>query len=415
MTAPPTSRDRLYELLPAMHRIADDETGGELKALLGLINRRADAVRDDVRQLWDDYFIETSQRWVVPYIGDLVGNIPLIDPDVREAARTAESLFTDLRSRDLAVVNPVRIRADVAKTIYYRRRKGTPTMLEQLARDVTGWGARVVEFFQLLDWNQHLEHLRLECAGCPDLRSNEHTTRIDGAWDDAAHTVDVRAINEWDGWYNIRNIGFFLWRLRAAPRTTVVPRAVGGTTWRFTFSPLGQDVPLFSAGDGLLTGSGRATELTIQDAIRPAAFFADLATVPLPPPPTESSAFYGPDGAARLAVTANGVTVPASDIRCFNLKDWTTLAQPNDAIIGIDVARGRLIRGSQRNGQVLRVTFCEGSDAEYGGGEYSRGKWLAAGPAPTQVSGGGAALSAAIAARIGPATVLSITDNLTYD
>jgi hypothetical protein len=415
VTAPPTSPNRLYELMPAMHRIADEETGGELKALLGLINQSADAVREDVRQLWDDYFIETSQRWVVPYIGDLIGNIPLIDPDVRDAAATAESLFRDLRGPDLAVVNPVRIRADVAKTIYYRRRKGTPTMLEQLARDVTGWDARVVEFFQLLDWNQHLEHLRLGCAGCPDLRSNERTTRIDGPWDEATHTVDVRAINEWDGWYGIRNIGFFLWRLRAAQRTTVVPRAVGGTTWRFTISPLGQDVPLFSGGDGRQTGAGRATELTVQDAIRPAAFFTDLAAVPAAPPPTESAAYYGPDGAARLVVTANGIVVPASDIRCYNLETWTALAQPNDAIVGIDVARGRLIRGSQRNGQTLRVTFCEGTVAEYGGGEYSRGKWLAAGPAVTQVSGGGAALTAAIAARIGPATVLSITDNLTYD
>jgi hypothetical protein len=174
VTAPPTSLSRLYDLLPAMHRIADDETGGELKALLGLINRRADAVRDDVRQLWDDYFIETSQRWVVPYIGDLVGNIPLINADVRAAAGTAESLFTDLRGPDLAVVNPLRIR--------------------ELARDVTGWDARVVEFFQILDWNQHLEHLRLDCAGCPDLRSNEHTTRIGGPWDAVTHTVDVRAI-----------------------------------------------------------------------------------------------------------------------------------------------------------------------------------------------------------------------------
>jgi hypothetical protein len=415
VTAPPTSLSRLYDLLPAMHRIADDETGGELKALLGLINRRADAVRDDVRQLWDDYFIETSQRWVVPYIGDLVGNIPLINADVRAAAGTAESLFTDLRGPDLAVVNPLRIRADVAKTVYYRRRKGTPAMLEELARDVTGWDARVVEFFQILDWNQHLEHLRLDCAGCPDLRSNEHTTRIGGPWDAVTHTVDVRAINECDGWYGLRNIGFFLWRLRAAPRSTVVPRAVAGTTWRFTFSPLGQDAPLFSAGDGAETGGGGATELTVRDAIRPAAFFEDVEAVPAPPPPTESSAYYGPDGAARIVVTANGVVVPASDIRCYNLEQWAALVQPNDAIVGIDVTRGRLIRGSQRNGQTLRVTFCEGSVAEYGGGEYSRAKWLATAPVATQVSGGGNALTAAIAARVGTATVLSITDNLSYD
>jgi len=398
-----------------MHRIADEQGGGELRALLGLINRRADAVREDVLQLWDDYFIETSQRWVIPYIGDLVGNIPLIDPDVRAAAATAESLFTDLRGPDLAVVNPVRIRADVAKTIYYRRRKGTPAMLEQLARDVTGWDARAVEFFQLLDWNQHLEHLRPSCAGCPDLRSNERTTRVDGPWDEATHTVDVRAINAWDGWYGIRNIGFFLWRLRAAPRTFVVPRRIGGSSWRFTFSPLGRDVPVFSAGDGTPTPAGRATELTVQDRVRPAAFLPDLASLPVAPIVTASSAYYGRDGAARLVVTADGAEVPASDVRCVNLDGWAALAQPNDARIGIDVVLGRLILGSQRNVQSLRVTFCEGSVAEYGGGEYSRAKWLAAAPVATQVSGGGNALAGAIAARTGPQNVLEITDNLTYD
>ena len=143
MTAPTTNPDRLYELLPAVHRIADAENGGQLQALLALINRQADDVGDDVRQLWDDFFIETSQPWVVPYIGDLVGNIPLVDPDVRGAAATAETLFSDLVGPDLAVKSPVRIRADVAKTIRYRRRKGTPAMLEELARDVTGWGARL--------------------------------------------------------------------------------------------------------------------------------------------------------------------------------------------------------------------------------------------------------------------------------
>jgi hypothetical protein len=51
-------------------------------------------------------------------------------------------------------------RAEVAHTIAFRRRKGTATMLEQLARDVTGWPARVVEYFQLLGWTQNMNHIR---------------------------------------------------------------------------------------------------------------------------------------------------------------------------------------------------------------------------------------------------------------
>ena len=41
-------------------------------------------------------------------------------------------------------------RLDVAKTIYYRRRKGTVALLEELAADITGWEVRVVEFFRRL-------------------------------------------------------------------------------------------------------------------------------------------------------------------------------------------------------------------------------------------------------------------------
>ena len=196
--------DRLYKLLPALYRINDEEQQFALKSLLALITREADALRAGTEQLWQDSFIETCQRWVVPYIGDLVGTIPLHDLDLSASATTAESLFSDLSGHaNLAPPPAIKTRADVARTIYYRRRKGTPVMLEELARDVTGWGARVVEFFTLLDWNQHLEHLRLNAYGCPDLRRLDAGDRVGGAWDSAAHTVDVRRINDADGWHKV--------------------------------------------------------------------------------------------------------------------------------------------------------------------------------------------------------------------
>lgn len=43
-------------------------------------------------------------------------------------------------------------------------------MLEQLARDVTVWDARVVEFFELLITTQYMNHLRLHNKASPDLR-----------------------------------------------------------------------------------------------------------------------------------------------------------------------------------------------------------------------------------------------------
>ncbi len=416
--------DRLYGLLPALYRIADSERGGELRALLALVTEQADALHADTQQLWDDFFIETCQRWVIPYIGELVGNNPLHDLDLSAAARTAQALFTDLAGPDLEPPGAIRTRADVAKTIYYRRRKGTPPMLEELARDVTGWGAHVVEFFTLLDWNQHLEHLRLDCHGCPDLRRVDVGDRAGGPWDTTTHTVDVRRINEWDGWYNIPNIGFFLWRLGAYRLTRITPRAIGGTSWRLTFSPLGQDIPLFSAGQREAAESLLATELHVEAPIRAAAFHEDLVPVPPAPAPTGSSAYYGDPAKTDASlvvftndpvVLANDIPVPASEVECANLQGWTALAQPTGKTILIDATRGRLVVPQGRAGERIRVSYFHGFSAPMGGGEYDRAKWIVPSPPPALVSGGGATLDDAIAARTTLRTVIQVEDDATYD
>jgi hypothetical protein len=417
MTTIAKNQDRLFELLPALYQIADADRNHELRALLRLITKQSDALRDDTQQLWDDFFIETCQRWVIPYIGDLVGNIPLHDLDLSLAAATAAARFTDLAGPDLKPPGAIRLRADVSKTINYRRRKGTPPMLEELARDVTGWDAHIVEFFTLLDWNQHLEHLRLGCHGCPDLRRVDVGDRAGGPWDTTTHTVDVRRINEWDGWYNIPNIGFFLWRLEAFRLTRVTPRAIGGTNWRLTFSPLGQDIPLFSAGRREPGESRMATELTIALPIRAAAFFEDLATVPSAPPPTPSTGYYGGPVTtqASLVVFANGIPLTADQVKCTNLENWTAFAQPGGSTVMIDPTRGRLAIPTGRAGEVITASYFYGFSMATGGGEYSRAKWLVPSPPPLLVGGGGLALSAQIVARPpAPRTVIEIQDDATY-
>ncbi len=417
MTTIANKPDRLFELLPALYRIADADRNHELRALLRLVTEEADALRDDTQQLWDDFFIETCQRWVIPYIGDLVGNIPLHDLDLSSAAATAEARFTELAGPDLKPPGAIRLRADVAKTIYYRRRKGTPPMLEELARDVTGWDAHVLEFFTLLDWNQQLEHLRLECHGCPDLRRVDVGNRAGGPWDSTTHTVDVRRINEWDGWYNLPNIGFFLWRLEAFRLTLVTPRAIGGTSWRLTFSPLGQDIPLFSAGRREPGESRMASELTVALPIRAAAFFEDLATVPVAPPPPPSTAYYGDPATtqASLMVFADGVALSADEVECTNLENWTTFAQPADTVVRLDATRGRLAIPTGRAGSVITVSYFYGFSMATGGGEYDRAKWRVPSPPPLPVTGGGLALDAQIAARPpAPRTVIEIQNDATY-
>ena len=208
----------LYELLPVVYRLRDTERGLVLQALLKAVSEQADLLKDNIDGLWDDLFIETCGEWVIPYIGDLVSNTPIY-----EVAGTR--------------------RADVAKTIYYRRRKGTLPMLEELARDVTGWPAHAVEFFELLGWTQNLNHLRYQAlrvdlpgaqfpraeyrVGTVDIRDLNAADLIDSAFDLTGHTVDVRPFTHVEGWHGIRNVGFFLWRLESFPLSRVMPVARG--------------------------------------------------------------------------------------------------------------------------------------------------------------------------------------------
>ena len=211
--------ERIYELLPAIYRLRDAEQGYPLRSLLSVVAREIGIVEEDIARLYANWFIETSDEWVVPYIGDLLG--------VRGLHALEDAGFTR--------------RAFVANTLSYRRRKGTPTMLEQLARDTTQWNARVVEFFELLGTTQYLNHLRPHNVRTPDLRQTNALELLDTPFDGIGHTADVRRIAVGRGKHNIPNIGIFLWRLQAynvTPQHAARGHRPGG--WPLHFQPAGQ-------------------------------------------------------------------------------------------------------------------------------------------------------------------------------
>jgi hypothetical protein len=159
---------RLFELLPAVYRVRDRAHGDPLRALLAVIGREVDRVEADIGALYDNWFIETCDAWVVPYIGDLLG-----------------------------------VRAHVANTLAYRRRKGTAAVLEQLARDLTGWPARAVEFFARLATTQHVNHGRPDAPATVDIRSAYRMQLVGTPFETAMHTPEVRHIDVGRGRYNI--------------------------------------------------------------------------------------------------------------------------------------------------------------------------------------------------------------------
>ena len=118
--------DGLFALLPAVVRQADERRGGPLRDLLRVIGEEADLLDDDIRQMYENLFIETAASWAVPYIGDLVGYRPLFVPPGDEERR--------------ALVDP---RVVVAGRVGRNRRKGTYSVLEDLVAQTTGWPARI--------------------------------------------------------------------------------------------------------------------------------------------------------------------------------------------------------------------------------------------------------------------------------
>jgi hypothetical protein len=302
--------DRLYRLLPAIHRARDADQGHVLRALLSVIGQELGAIEGDIDRLYDNWFIETCDEWIVPYLGDLLGVRGLVP--VQSAAFTQRGL--------------------VANTLAYRRRKGTAAMLEQLARDVTGWPAKVVEFFQLLATAQHMNHVRTDAPATVAVRDVNALDLIGGAFDRAAHTADVRHIDNGRGKHNIPHIGLFLWRLQSYAIHDSTPRAAADPAeGRYSFTSLGYDAPLFTRQQSEREITQRAEEINVPGPIRPLALQADLAQYQAiaardrPP----DSAYYGPGSSLHIA--KDGVSVSPLDVVCMDLQDWS---RPPVAVTG---------------------------------------------------------------------------------
>ncbi len=149
--------DRLYNLLPAVHRIRDAEQGEPLRQLLALINQQVGILEEDLEQLYDNQFIETCAPWVLPYIGDLIG-YRLASSDRTGPAHAARG-------------SGEHDRLPAAQ----RDRLGPRTTGRVTS---TGWNARAVEFFQLLGWTQFMNHVRLTNYYAPDMREWEPLERL---------------------------------------------------------------------------------------------------------------------------------------------------------------------------------------------------------------------------------------------
>ncbi len=365
-----TSPDRIYRLLPAVYRVRDVEKGEPLRALLAVIESELAAIERDIGALYDNWFIETCAEWVVPYIGDLL-DAPALNTIGATASR----------------------RAWVANTIGYRRRKGTIVRLQQLARDVTGWPARAVEFFQLLATTQHLNHLRRANLRTPDLRDTATLELLGTPFEKAAHTADIRSISLGRGRYNVPNIGIFLWRLQPYPIERVTPAATtGAPAGCYQFDPLGRDLPLFNPPQTTGALTQLAVERDVPGPLRRRPLFDELealrravaAGAPSPP-----LTYFGADPVLRVFVDNSTVPVKVEEIQICNLDGWEKPGwksppgsrrypgpngTPKDLTItvAVDPALGRLALPTGSPHTVSAVDYTYAFVADMGGGSYDR-------------------------------------------
>lgn len=225
--------EKIWEMIPAIYRHEDGlaENPDVLRALVEIIAEQAALLRRSQDRLWEDQFIERCDEWAVPYIGDLLG------------------------TRLISALNKRGRRVDVAKTIYYRRRKGTVRILEELISDISGWEGGVVENFRRLGRTRHgLDPLPAALAGrfsgtlpggFADLRRQAASELANSPFDEYHHTADVRRHKGLHGRYNIPKLAFYLYRLTAYAVRGSTPFSMGDDL-AFTFDPSGRDIPLFA-------------------------------------------------------------------------------------------------------------------------------------------------------------------------
>jgi len=327
---------------------------GPLQSLLMVIQEQMKAVAYDIDQLYDDQFIETCAPWVIPYIGDLIGyqSITGIAPSVDDP------------------------RSEVANTISFRRRKGTVLVMEQLARDATGWGAHAVEFFRILGDTQYMNHVRRENHYAPDLRHWKPGLFIDTGFDRTAHRVDVRRVDSSfpleQGRYNIQNIGIFLWSLSAFSVTKSIPAAIAAIANQalcYTFNPLGMDIPLFhravSQGADI---TAPAEPFNVADRLRRRALCADIQQ-------GVGASYYGVGNS--VVVWLNDEPLNPYQIQVCELAapdgSWINLPTTNAYRATIDPESGRLaLPPSKATGADIAVSYQYGLNAPMAGGEYER-------------------------------------------
>jgi hypothetical protein len=372
----------LFELLPAFLRKRDFERGGPLRALMSVLEMQHQAIESDLDQLYENWFVETCEEWVLPYIGDLLG--------LRALSGARPEVFS--------------LRGRVGHAMAWRRRKGTLAALAGAVREGTGWSPHVVRYRDrtAMSWpvKEGGEPARAVGATNLDLRSlgQEPAAQaaLEGPWSTAARTAAVSGLPadpgapggvlaERGGRFSPAALGVYLWRLQYYPvrRGAARPLARNGT--RFTTNPFGIDQPLYwlrPVADAAVDETG---ETSVPDRLARSTLAA-LATADA----------MGDDETPRLLILVSEqagqafAPVSPADLLVADLTEWRLPPEagsprPRDPRasgapggrrrpprVTVDPELGRLLFATENAHREVRVSCGYGASADIGGGGYPR-------------------------------------------
>lgn len=302
-------------------------------ALLGALEQQWLLLAADVDSVVDDAFPDSAADWALPYLGALLG----LPPDAG--------------------------RREIAYATALRRRKGTPSALEDFAEIVTGWASRAEEGWKITLWCQQLRHPVRRTASL-NLRRGEHLlagTGLDtarrsvtpgGSYHPAAVTADV-----------------FPWQVLRYNQVEAVMLPDG----RLAMHPLAASAPLYLAPRPLIIASDaederppgvppqprpprQAAQLPVRVSYR---LIEALGTVSYGPiwtlDPSHPLTGTVDDGPALVEITEDGVPIPWTSIGLTSLPPAGTLVPAAGQVL-LDPSRGVLLPAADVTG-VLRTTF----------------------------------------------------------
>ena len=330
-----TTQPSLLGLMPAVYRLRDPSPGAPLQTLFEALQAQYDLIHDDISALYDDWFVETCETWLLPYISELVAG-----------GRLARRLHPGINTRGL-----------VGDTLAHRRRKGVHRTLEEVLSYATGWPARVIEPHRRLAISPTAIDLGRRGARAASVGDRAALSVIGGAFDNLARLPRVGR-----GGLEPNALAIQFWRLQSAPLYGVDGGVIAGGPGRRTFHPAGLDMPLFNT-----PGAPTAAASDIRRFPTPLSrhtLAEDLATN------GETYGWLKKDPA--FAIRIGGAPVTPEMMTVGDLSIWTR-PEDSEAKVVVDPERGRLLLLDEADHHAaVETDHSYGFPDDLGGGAYRR-------------------------------------------